>query len=467
MDYKTGDKIPDSEILRRLQDEDGAFYLELRGEKEHLFRVGSSNSLFFKLEKAGELMKRLKVIDDFRPFGDISEEVKEEEPDIEPSDEITLKIDVAKLQKKLEEITFKEGQKIPDGLKSQCKRNEYGGYSLEYNKFLYVLDSEFRVEIKKAAVPAAATDFTLEAETLVPQPEPTGAAEGAGMKNKSSLEKGDLLPEKLRSQCDLDLGAGGGYRIEIDSTLYLLDEDYRVVARMSQAAHEFEIPPAAVHVEESDSKKQEPKHPPEKIVDSVLKKFRIALKFDKIDASLFMEKTLAESNKPVLLKVFHGDLSELNEDTKTSAGSGRITKVDKGGISLLKAAILHELYLNSTYRGRGHHVIEFLSHIISPWKDAVLTISQKDLSLMEHEKLIDFLNKRSAAYTDIGEIIYQIYSEIKGDIYDGYLDVRKEGRTLFKAFLIDKLYLMISRPDKGDGVSLISLTRDIMDFSGV
>lgn len=462
MDYKTGDKIPESEILRRLQDEDGAFYLELRGETDQLFRVGPSNSLFFKLEKTGDLMQRLKVIDDFRPFGDIEEEVKEEDPDIEPSDEITLKIDLAKVRKKLEEITFDEGQKIPDGLKSKCKQNEYGGYSLEYNKYLYVLDSEFRVEIKKAAGPVS-PNLTLDAESRGTH-KPAGEAGLPEMKRKTTLEKGDLLPEHLRSRCDADLSSGGGFRIEIDGTIYLLDKDYRVEIKMSQTSPAFGISTDSMQIEESDSKKQESRHSPETIVDSVLKKFRIAVKFDKIDASLFIEKTLAESNKPVLLKIFHGDLSELNEDTKASASSGRITRVDKGGISLLKAAMLHELYLNSTYRGRGQRAIEFLSHIISPWKDASLTISQKDLSLMEHEGLIDLLNKRSAVYTDIGEIIYQTYSEIKGAVYEEYIDVRKEGKTLFKAFLIDKLYLVISRPDKGDGISLISLCRDIMDF---
>jgi len=120
--------------------------------------------------------------------------------------------------------------------------------------------------------------------------------------------------------------------------------------------------------------------------------------------------------------------------------------------------------LKSTFRGRGERIVVFLTHIISPWKDASLTISQADLSLSGQEKLIDFLNKRSEVYSDIGDILYRVYTEVKGNIHDEFDVVKKEGKTLFKAFLIDKLYQMISRPDKGDGISLICLSKDIMDF---
>ena len=109
-------------------------------------------------------------------------------------------------------------------------------------------------------------------------------------------------------------------------------------------------------------------------------------------------------------------------------------------------------------------MIEFLTHIISPWKDAALTITQKDLSGMEQERLIDFVNRQSGVYQDIGDVLHQIYMEMKVNIQDEYKRVQKEGRTLFKAFLIDRLYEKISRPDKGDGISLICLSRDIMDF---
>ncbi|MCK5057898.1 MAG: hypothetical protein KAT34_14670 [Candidatus Aminicenantes bacterium] len=464
MKYKTGDKIPAEEMLTRLQDEDGAVFLELRGDRNHLVRVGDNDSLFFRVEKTAELMRKLRVVEDYRRVEDYTGDLRKEvEPEIEPSDEITLKIDVAKLQKKLDEITFEEGKKIPDGLKSQCKKSTYGGYSLEYNNFFYVLDADFRVEIKKPVI-LAGDNYTLEAEEPVPAVQQNESIIEPDIRKKVSLDKGDVLPNHLRSRCEVDLSAGSGFRIEIGSSLYILDEDYRVVVKMSQSSQAAEVPSPVVPPVQEEVKKPNSPHPPEKIVDSVLKKFKIALKVDKINAELFEEKNLTTGNKPVLIKVYQGDLSELNEDTKASANRGRVAKLEEGSISLLKAALIHELYLKSTFRGRGEQMVEFLTHIISPWQDAALTITQADLSLSEQEKLVDFLNKQSEVYSDIGDILYRVYTEIKGNIHDEYDVVKKEGKTLFKAFLVDKLYQMISRPEKGDGISLIYLSRDIMDF---
>lgn len=462
MTYKTGDKIPGQDILRRLLDEDGFVYLELKGEKNQLFRVGEGNSLFFRVDKTEELMNRLKVVEDFRGVEDYVEKVKEEaDPEIEPSDEITLKIDAENIQKKLAEMSFNEGDKIPDGLKSQCTRNAYGGYSLEYNNFSYVLDTDFRVEMRR---PVTSGDLTLEAEDLVTASQKKEFVREPEIKGDITLNKGDLLPENLRSECEVDLSEGGGFRIEIGNSLYILDENYRVVVKMSQSLQNGEEPSIEVRLDEKEGRTTDDRHPPGKIVDSVLKKFQIALKVDKINADLFIKETLVPGKRNLFLNVYHGDLSELNEDTRAAAETGKVTKISEGGISLLKAALIHELYLKSTYRGRGEQMIEFLTHIISPWKDAALTITQKDLSGTEQQRLIDFVNRQSGVYQDIGEVLHQIYMEMKVNIQDEYKRVQKEGRTLFKAFLIDRLYEKISRPDKGDGISLICLSRDIMDF---
>ena len=464
MNYKTGDKIPVEEMLTRLQDEDGSVFVELRKDKNHLYRLGDGDSYYFKVGKTADLMRKLTVVEDYRRVEDYTGDLKQEvDPEIEPSDEITLKIDLAKLQKKLDEITFKEGQKIPDGLKSECKKSTYGGYSLEYKKFFYVLDADYRVEIKKPIAPAG-DKYTLEAEELVPAIQQKDTISELDIRKKASLDKGDLLPGHLRSRCEVDLSAGRGFRIEIGGSVYILDEDYRVIVKMSQSSQAAEAPSPVVPTAQVEIKKPDSSHPPEKIVDSVLKKFKISIKVDKINAELFEEKNLASGNKPVLIDVFQGDLSNLNEDTKVSANRGRITKLGKGGIPLLKAALVHELYLKSTFRGRGERMIEFLTHIISPWKDSAMSITQADLSLSNQEELVGLLKKQSEVHADIGEILYRVYTEIKGNIHDEYDVIKKEGRTLFKAFLIDKLYQMISRPDKGDGISLICLSKDIMDF---
>lgn len=474
MEYKTGDRIPDNEVLVRFMDDEGGVYVEIKGEKEFLYRIGENNSLFFKVERTDKLMGELRLLDDFRSTEDYMEqpEKEEEEPEVEPSDEITLKIDAEKIQKKLAEITFEEGTKIPDGLKSQCKKNEYGGYSLEFNNYFYVLDAGYRVEIRRPVKTKAPTsDFTLEADDLVTPAQDKGDVGEPVKAGKVVLDKGDILPEHLRSRCEVDLSAGSGFRIEVDNSTYILDEDYRVVVKMSHHYQADEEEPVVPQPEpaaamEQQQKQDSQQHPPEKIVESVLKKFKIAIKVDRVSVDLFLQQTLIPANKPVFLNIYQGDLTELNEDTKAAAKMGRITKLKTGGISLLKAALLHELYMKSTFSGRGERMLEFLTHIISPWKDAALTITQKDLYMTGQERLLDFTGKQSDIYGDIGDVIHRIYMEIKGSVFEEYRKVQKEGSTLFKAFLINKLYEKISRPERGDGISLIILVKNIMDFQG-
>lgn len=472
MIYKTGDKISKVDILARFKDEDDVCYLEIKGDKQQLYRVGEEDVLFFKIDKADDFMQRLRMVEDYRGTEDYTEQLDrakraavELDQTIEPSDEMTLKMDVAKIQKKLAEMAFEEGEKIPDGLKKQCQKSEYGGYSLQFNNFIYILDPDFRVQNRRPAA-AGEKDLSLQAEERIAAPQKIEQIDKPEIKKEFILGKGDVLPERMRSRCEVDLSTGAGYRIEIGNVIYILDENYRVVVKMSQS-HQFEEETIIeTPAQAKEDKKQDSQPQPEKIIDSVLKKFQIALKADKVNAELFVEQVMAMENKPALLRVFQGDFTELNEETKASAGQGKTTKLKEGGITLLKAALVHELYLKSTFRGRGERMIEFLTHIISPWKDASLTITQEDFDREEQEELVEMLADKRRVYRDIGETLLRLYLEMKETVYDEYRQVQKAGKTLFKAFLIDRLYEKITRPEKGDGISLICLLRDIMDFPG-
>lgn len=152
------------------------------------------------------------------------------EDEILPSNETTSKFNIADIQKKLDEEEFEEGQQIPDHLISQCKRNAYGGYSLRHFKFIYVLDADYRIEVK---MPASHKDDSQEAaphehdKTLL-----FSHQDVAKQIEDVQLAKGDILPSHLRTRCEADLSIGGGYRIRIGQYLYLLDNDFRVNARM-------------------------------------------------------------------------------------------------------------------------------------------------------------------------------------------------------------------------------------------
>ncbi len=493
MDYNTGDTIPETEVLKRLKDTAGNIYLELKKDKISLYQIGENNLLYYKVDRS-ENIDDMEVLVDYSGIAGYVDDAEDDTgqgegdeaanaPQIEPDEDVTVKINVRKLKKKLNELTFEEGEPIPHGLRDKCNQNAYGGYSLTYNNYSYVLDADFTVQIKRSN--KQPSSFALEAEN-------DNSVPGIGINNHSSnslmlennnglagvgkgrdLEKGDILPEHMRDHCEVDLSAGGGYRIQIGDNLYILDEHFCVVVKMSQSYHGDDIEEAVNSRPKQinnnsipNAQPQQQQHSPEKIVLSVIKKFAVALKFDQLEVDLFVEEVLKAPDRSFLIEVLQGDLSRLNEEIKAAARAGRKTKVDLegDGISLLKAALVHELYMKSTARSRGEKIIEFLSHIISPWKDSQLTLAQADLNLAGQGNLIDFVDSQSMLYPDIRATLQRVMGLLRDIIRDDYNNVKKGGKTLFKSFLIDKLYQMISRPEKGNGVSLIGLVRSIMDF---
>jgi hypothetical protein len=152
------------------------------------------------------------------------------EDEILPSNETTSKFNIADLRKKLEEEEFEEGQLIPVHLVTQCKKNTYGGYSLRHFRFMYVLDADFRVEVKRPASHKddgeEATPYEADKTLLFSHQDVAKQIENV------QLDKGDTLPPHLRTRCEADLSIGGGYRIRIGQYLYLLDNDFQVTARM-------------------------------------------------------------------------------------------------------------------------------------------------------------------------------------------------------------------------------------------
>lgn len=174
------------------------------------------------------------------------DKLEDTDQEVVASDEKTAKIDISKLKKKLEAETFKEGQPIPEKLRSRCKKNTYGGYSLKHDRFIYILDADYRVEVKRPDTDEESTVDEGEPVLLIPaegvdEQDQTilfSSPGAAGKEGDIELEKGDQLPEHLRRQCEVDLSAGGGSRIKIGPYLYLLDNDFRVSAKMRVAYSE-------------------------------------------------------------------------------------------------------------------------------------------------------------------------------------------------------------------------------------
>jgi hypothetical protein len=281
------------------------------------------------------------------------------------------------------------------------------------------------------------------------------------MEMKDEYEKGDVLPVPLRNRCDEDITTGGG-RIMIGNYLYFLDADYVVTARMKLAYTEGDaVVPAPV-----PGAAPQKQLPVEQIVANLVKHFQLALDKYNISADFFKDSVLAPGNREALMRMYNGDLTELSDDTREAAAQGKLTVLEgEQGFTLLRAAILHELYIKSTLAGRGGNMKYYVTHICSIGPDGRLNELQGEMPLKQQQDLFDFFAGRAGVYIDKNRLIRQLYRDLRPTIFEDYQAIRKiGGKVRFNAFLIVKLYEHTKRLDRGDGITLIRLTRDIMDF---
>ena len=506
MEYKFGNPIPVEDIVKRFKDEDGEIFLEVRGLEEVLFRVTEGNRVYYKIDKSKMEGENLTLLDDFSleqdKFPDFPDEPvvepgknkKKEESDVfelgkifavgddigdeSGWDEETLYQPVKKKPK--DTLELDEGRQIPEKLKSRCKKNEYGGYSLRYGKFLYMLDQNYHVELKSVVTDADShiqaeekdeeeVEQELEFDSVYLLTEPVGssidAETGAHRQKETELEKGEILPIYLRSQCEEDIGPGGGRRITIGSYLYFLDARYTVTQKMKISSIEEE-PVEALGFEEK-STVEEPLVV-KKIVSNLIKTVEFALEKYGISADFFKETVLGPGNRDIMACVYQGDLTQLNDDTREASAQGKTTALTEKGFALLKAALVHELYIKSTVSGRGDNMKYFLTYIAAARPDGTLGNFEDNISLEDQKKTVEFFRSLADSYPDKTEIIMRVYRHLKVNVFDEYDELREEGKKVrFNAYLIMKLYQQTNRLDRGDGITMIRLCRDLMETASV
>jgi hypothetical protein len=483
MDYKAGSHIPEKEVLRRYKDEDGEIFLEVRGAENVYYRVTAVNQVYYKIDKALMEEEDLELIDDFSeaPQGYDSEPVIElsefETSDsfIEIGPEMLVEEEGAPLnlvnpephEDDIELAELEEGQVVPLYLRPLCKKTAYKGYSLRYNKFVYMLDKEYCIEMKTpdsmasymlgvedkiharhSTVPpiekpaAPVTPVTSTAPVSPHQVTESSAGQSAGIKEE--FETGDFLPLSLRERCEMDIATGAG-RVIIGSYLYLLDANYAITTRM-KLAHS-----AGETASSTPAPGRAPKKllPVEEIVDNLVKHFEIALDKYNISAGFFKDNVLGPKYRKTLIRMYNGDLTELSDDTREAAAQGKLTVLDnEKGFTLLRAAILHELYIKSTLVGRGGNMKYYVTYICSIWPDGRISEFQGEIPLKKQQDLLEFFGSRASV-----------------SIFEDYQTIRKiGGKVSFNAFLIGKLYEHTTRLDRGDGITMIRLSRDIMDY---
>lgn len=502
MKYTIGTSVPASEILRRYKDEDGEMFLEVRGLEDVLVRVTTGDRVYYTIDKSKMSDEELILIVDYtkirrdhEPLDDFevptaihklitSEDDEDDSYDITAEEEKETKIqtrygwnapDLDAGQEKKKEL--QEGQEVPEHLISKCQPNNIGGYSLRYEKFLYLIDKDYRVEFKS---PDLGLDHELEEDPLAPAPplESKEADTPAGMELDFEpgieLEMGDLLPSNLKRRCEAEISSNYGSRIILGNYLYLLDAHFRVTQKMRIAYADEEIneTSAAVASAGSGPKKseaQQPELPVRQVIDNMVKTFDTALKEYRISADYFRESVLVAADREILTRVYQGDLSELNDDTREAAAQGRTTvlKKDEAGFALFKAAFVHELYIKSTVAGRGNNMKYFLTHIVAAKPDGSLGALQDNIDAEAQEKMVEFYGERANIYTSKAEIIKRIYRQVRRNIFKEYKELwLSKENVRFNALLISKLYEHTTRLDRGYGLTMMRLTRDLMEYEG-
>ena len=171
----------------------------------------------------------------------------------------------------------------------------------------------------------------------------------------------------------------------------------------------------------------------------------------------------------ILLKVINGDLSKLNEEIKDASLKGDNVSIPPGFTSL-KAALLHQLFINTTLTGRGGHRgknMKFLLYdLVILNKYGKLAPLKKKITTQVQEKGVEFFKQLSQKFKDKRGMILRVYHSIKND--DEYIDMINSNKTIdkdaFKAFLICKFYEYTTRIDRGNGITMINVSRILLEI---
>lgn len=498
MDYLLGTPILDENILRRFKDEDNDVFIEVRGVPDVLFRVTEGNRVYYKIEKSKMKNEELTLIEDRSEiellttseviFSDLElsspsvsqSNLFESEEFFTGESSITLQSGANDGDDPPKE--FYEGQVLPPEFRSMCEENDYKGYNLRYKKFFYMMDSQYRIEIKTTD---AFNNFDVAEDFLEPEPqygETTVKTESVLDKPDSQplfdrnieLNKGDSLPPHFRDECETDITGAAGYRVTIGDYLYILDSEYVVIQKMkfSVVDTDFDLavePPSLSSPVEENKETQSPVRPSDDEiliqVNRLIKTFHENLDAFHISAGFFIESVFKPSNREVLVRAYNGNLAKLNDDTREADLKGETVILREFGFNLFKAVLIHELYIKTTLAGRGDKMKYFLTHIAAAQPDGSVSNLQDNLPQESQKKYMEYFESRADYYTDKTEIIKRVYRHIRPTVHEDYKEMRLSRENIrFDAFIIAKLYEHTTRLDRGSGITIIRLTRDILDF---
>lgn len=191
-----------------------------------------------------------------------------------------------------------------------------------------------------------------------------------------------------------------------------------------------------------------------------------------VNADFFRDTVLQADDKRFLVEALRGDLGLLSDDTQRARQGGK-NMVLKGGLSLLKAGLLHLLYINSIRSQRGDDIPQErgrrMRGLVHDWilsrPDGTFSadVGQIPLHRLNHffrglSERADMLEKR--------DVLLRVHGQINLD--EDYLAVQNEVLPISdaQAFLIYKYYRYTNIADRGDGLMMVHAVRMVMDFQG-
>ncbi|MCP4218024.1 MAG: hypothetical protein GY765_25500 [bacterium] len=363
------------------------------------------------------------------------------------------------------EPVFQNGDILPEHLRERCEQDlSTGGGRITIGNRLYLLDNRFQVTAgmtlsypraetvanavsQNQSSPAAPLEIA-PPPASPPRPRPPAPAEQVPVRQTEPVAKNEPVAKTEPVA-----------KIEPVAKL----EPVAKIESVAKAEPVAKIEPVAKA--EPVKKITSKKHIPiPGIVDNLVAVFETTLDKYNISADFFKDTVLAEPSRPALMRAIRGDLAHLNDDTKEATQQGIQTIFQReAGFNLFKAVLTHELYIKSTLSGRGDNMKYFLTDIIATATDGLTAPFSEGSPGDEQQLYVAFFGSRVGVYSDKTAVLKRVYLKIRGDIFQQY-DQLMQGREHvgFKALLIAKLYEYTTRLDRGNGITMMRLSRDIM-----
>ncbi len=298
----------------------------------------------------------------------------------------------------------------------------------------------------------------------------------------SFKKKGSQLPQPLRPYAKL------AHFIRDSEGIHLYDESWMFITSLKLTSRAQPASPASV----PDSTPQPAgvvvirKEPlPETVltgsaltrqVQLVVERFRHAVSLHGIRADYFFEHRLDGNWLERWERIWNGDLSPLLEDTQEFLPGQGINTRERGGLATMKAALIHELYVNSTLAGRsngetesesGRNMLNLLLFVCQLNGMGELDDVGQLLDDEAQMKLIDSFKVMGTLFDEKKWMLQRVHQKVVFDYKRGRTWPDKPTEAAVKSALIFKLYENTNRLDRGDGTDIVRIVRELLDIRAV